>query len=139
MHGQRVVLDTNVFVAAGFRPGSASGRILDAVRSGALTLGRSDATRAETERIVRRIPPLGLNVILAIFRPADRFTDALRPDDFVSVPDPEDRKFAALAFAAGAVLIPNDEHLLGAEGEFHAVVPAAFLRRIASAADPGAP
>jgi predicted nucleic acid-binding protein len=139
MDGQRVVLDTNVFVAAGFRPGSASGRILDAVRSGALTMVWSDATRAETERIVRRIPPLGLNAFLDIFRPADRFTGALRPDDFVGVPDREDRKFAALAFAAGAVLITNDEHLLGAEGEFHAIAPAAFLRRIASAADPGAP
>jgi hypothetical protein len=42
----------------------------------------------------------------------DRFTGPTHPERFAFIPDPDDRKFAALADAAGAVLISNDEHLL---------------------------
>ena len=54
----RVVLDTNVIVAAGFQPGGASAWLLDAIRKGALRMIWDDATRRETEHIVHKIPPL---------------------------------------------------------------------------------
>jgi predicted nucleic acid-binding protein len=123
-----VVLDTNVFVAAGFNPRSASARIIEAVRRGAVPIVWSDATRAETERIMRRIPPLSADAFLDLFRSEDRFDGPADPDAFGHVPDAEDRKFAALAVAAGATVVSNDGHLLGAAGgELSVLSPGEFL------------
>jgi hypothetical protein len=47
-----------------------------------------------------------------LFRPEDRHTAVTHPERFAFIPDPDDRKFAALAHAAGATLISNDGHLL---------------------------
>jgi len=47
-----------------------------------------------------------------LFRPADRFTAATSPERFSFIPDPDDRKFGALAQAADAILISDDKHLL---------------------------
>jgi predicted nucleic acid-binding protein len=113
MSGPAVVLDTNVLVAAGFNPRSASARIVDAVKRGELRMVWNDATRREIERIVRKIPPLRAKAVTPLFRPEDRATVPTHPERFAEIPDPDDRKFAALAEATGAVLISNDEHLLG--------------------------
>jgi predicted nucleic acid-binding protein len=51
-----VVIDANVFVAAGFNASSASARIVGAVREGRLRLLWNTPTRNETETILRRIP-----------------------------------------------------------------------------------
>jgi len=107
-----VVLDSNVFVAAGFRPECHAGRIIDAVRAGHLRLVWSEATRRESAHVVRKIPRLRWERFEDLFRNADRVPDALDPDRFDYVPDPEDRKFAALAHAAGAALITQDDDLL---------------------------
>lgn len=113
MPGQAVVLDTNVFVAAGFNPRSASADVLEAVRDGRLRMVWNDATRREIEHILRSIPPLPARGLSDVFRPEDRFTEPTHAERFAMVPDPDDRKFAALAGATGATLISNDEHLLG--------------------------
>jgi uncharacterized protein len=107
-----VVLDTNVFVAAGFNPRSASAKILEAVRQGQLRMVWNDETRRETEHIMQQIPPLRAHVASDLFRPEDRYSAATYPERFAYIPDPDDRKFAALAHAAGAILITNDNHLL---------------------------
>jgi predicted nucleic acid-binding protein len=107
-----VVLDTNVFVAAGFNPHSASARIIEAVRDGRLRLVWTDATRAETRAVLQQIPPLSWQPFAALFRPSDRFTGGIPIGEFADVPDPADRKFAALAAAANAVLVTADDHLL---------------------------
>ena len=107
-----VVLDTNVFVAAGFNPQSASAHIVDAVMQGRIRMMWNDATRREIERIMQQIPPLRTIAAAERFRLADRFTGATHPERFGDIPDPDDRKFAALAQAAGAILISNDDHLL---------------------------
>jgi uncharacterized protein len=125
-----VVLDTNVFVAAAFKPAGDSGRVLDAVRSVALTLVWNDATRRETESILRRIPPVSWDAVAELFREESRFDSPTDPERFHSVADPDDRKFAALAAASGAALLSLDDHLLGArwEDEPIAITPARFLR-----------
>lgn len=110
-----VVLDTNVFVAAGFNARSASRKIVDAVKQDALQMVWNDATRGEIEHILNRIPPLRVVDVSELFRSEDRFGGETHPERFEHVPDPDDRKFAALAHAAAAVLISNDEHLLGVE------------------------
>ena len=111
-----VVIDTNVFVAAGLRPRSASARVLAAVRAGELRLVWDEATRGETERVVRRIPRLDWPAVAGLFAPEARWTAPTRSTDFLHVPDPDDRKFAALAAATGATLVTMDEHLLAARG-----------------------
>lgn len=117
-----VVLDTNVFVAAGFNPHSASARLLDAVKRGELRMVWNDATRHEIELIVRRIPPLRTYSIADLFRPEDRFTGATNSEQFMAIPDPDDRKFASLADGAGAILISNDDHLLQARDRMEVTV-----------------
>jgi predicted nucleic acid-binding protein len=107
-----VVLDTNVFVAALFNPGSDAGRILDAVRRGNLRMVWSDPTRRETRRILEQIPPLSWSSVSDLFREEDRHAGRTHPEAFGQIPDREDRKFAALAYAVGAILVTQDEHLL---------------------------
>ncbi len=110
-----VVLDTNVLIASAFRPGSGSGRVVRAVREGLLPLRWDPATRDETERLFRRIPPIDWGQIAALYREEGRVeVPPSAPGAFDGVPDPEDRKFAALARAAGAVLVSMDAHLLRA-------------------------
>ena len=127
-----VVLDTNVFVAGGFNSRSASAKILDAVKQGKVRMVWNDATRRETERIMRQIPPLRARDLAEIFRPADRFTGRTHPERFAFIPDPDDRKFAALVHAAGATLISNDEHLLSHRdrADLTVLTPGEFWRRL---------
>lgn len=126
-----IVADTNLFVAAGFNPASHSARVLAAVRAGTVRLVWDDATRRETEHVVEAIPPLRGTDLSALFLPAGRYDGPTRPDLFESVPDPADQKFAALAAAAGAVLVTSDRHLL--DGRPHpgveVLTPGEFLRR----------
>lgn len=126
-----VVLDTNVFVAAGFRPSSASGRILEAVRAGRIRMVWTDATRRETEAVVSRIPPLEPGRLLDVFADADRREEG-DESRYGHVPDPADRKFAALAGGTDAILVTSDAPLLGAAagGGFEAVTPSVFARRL---------
>jgi uncharacterized protein len=107
-----VVVDTNLFVAAGFNPGSDAARVLSAVRAGTLRLVWDEATRRETEHVVGKIPPLSGADLSGLFLPGGRHDGPTDPRAFGFIPDPADRKFAALAAATGAVLVTNDRHLL---------------------------
>jgi putative PIN family toxin of toxin-antitoxin system len=126
-----VVLDTNVFVAAGFNPRSAAAKIMAAVKQRQMRMVWNDATRREIERIMQKIPPLRAYAVAELFRPEDRFTAETHPEQFSAIPDPDDRKFAALAYAAGASLISNDAHLLAHQDPPDLVVltPGAFWKR----------
>lgn len=107
-----VVVDTNIFVGAGFRPDSASGGIIEAVRDGRLRMIWTDATRGETRRVLEKIPPLDWSVFEPLFVEAGRVEGAPDEGGLDWVHDESDRKFAALARAANAVLVTNDDHLL---------------------------
>ena len=91
------MLDTNVFVAAGFNRGSHSAWLVEAVRDGRLRMVWDNATRAEIEHVIRQIPRLSWTHIADLFRAEDRFGGSTHPEAFGFVPDPADRKFAALA------------------------------------------
>jgi predicted nucleic acid-binding protein len=110
--GECVVLDTNVFVAAGFNPRSSSAQILEAVSEGRLRHVWEPGTRGEVRAVLQQIPPLSRERRAGLFREGNRFDGEIRPEDFGYVSDPDDRKFLALADAADATLISNDEHLL---------------------------
>jgi putative PIN family toxin of toxin-antitoxin system len=126
----RVVLDTNVFVAAAFHPHSHAARILDAVREGRLRLIWNEATQRETRRILERIPPISWEPVADLFREEDQHCDPVYPGWFGQVRDPDDRKFGALAYAAGATLITQDDDLLEIRSNVSVpiVTPAEFLR-----------
>lgn len=128
-----VVLDTNILVAAGFSPGSASGRIVAAVERGVLVLVWNSATRRETERILRKIPPIRQEHFIPLFDAGYAFTGETDPGAFSAVTDPEDRKFAALAAAADVELISQDDHLLSVAncwpGRLRISSPRSFAQR----------
>lgn len=130
----KVVLDTNVIVAAGFEPAGHAARLLERVRRGELRAVWNDATRHGTERIVRTIPPLAAAAAALdeLYRPEDRCDAPADPAAFRFVPDPEDRKYLALATAAGATLVTLDEHLLGARDRASVPVlrPDEYLRTL---------
>ena len=112
MPHEAVILDTNVFVAAGFNPRSASARIVEQVRSGQLRMIWNDQTRRDTQHILSKIPPVSWSRVAELFREEDRFDGPTYPEKFDYIPDADDRKFAALSKATGVALITNDDHLL---------------------------
>jgi uncharacterized protein len=112
-----VVIDTNVFVAAAFNPESAAARILADLREGRFRLIWNEATRRETETIMRRIPRLDWRKFADLFRPQDEFTGPVELDPFAVISDPDDRKFAALSAAASAVLLTSDKLVLAQRGK----------------------
>jgi predicted nucleic acid-binding protein len=112
MDDTAIILDTNIFVAAGFNRASTSARIVERVRSGDLRMMWNEQTRRESQFIVNKIPPLSWEQISALFREEDRHEGKTAPEKFGYIPDEDDRKFAALAAATGAILITNDDHLL---------------------------
>lgn len=107
-----VILDTNVFVAAGFNPRSASAYVLEQVRLGRIHMIWSDETRAETQHIIEKIPPLSWTSVAEVFRAEHCHSGQTASDKFEFIPDPDDWKFAALAEATGAILLTNDTDLL---------------------------
>jgi uncharacterized protein len=112
----RVVLDTNVLVAAAYNPGSASRRVVDACLSGELAAVLSPALRREHELILARTVR-GQPYIEQIRRLLEsaEVVDPPRTPRVVAA-DPDDDKLVAAALAAGAVLVTNDAHLLGVAG-----------------------
>jgi len=135
MHGGKtdanVVIDTNVFVAAGFNADSHAAALLDGVRQGTFTMVWNDETRAETERVLKQIPPLAWSDFAKLFTSAGRYTGKTDKGRFALVEDPTDRKFAALAAATESTLVSNDDHLLSVRDEvdFAILTPRAFMGR----------
>lgn len=124
-----VILDTNVFVAAGFNADSASRRIINMIADDNLILVWNDQTRHETLTVVNSIPPLHDHDFAPLFTERGRFDGPTHPDDFQAVEDPTDRKFAALAHAADVVLVSADGDLLGPRAELPITVlrPSEFV------------
>jgi predicted nucleic acid-binding protein len=126
-----VVIDTNVFVAAGFNPRSASARVLDGVLEGRFRLVWNQPTRSETEMILRRIPRLDWQKFADLFRPEGEYTGPVDPAAFTAITDPDDRKFAALSAAANVPLVTSDKLVLAQPGKIgiEIVTPRDFLAR----------
>jgi putative PIN family toxin of toxin-antitoxin system len=112
----RVVLDTNVLVAAAYNPRSASRRVVEACLEGGLTPVVSGALRREYEFILGRAAR-GRPYQERIHQLLDG-TEVVEPEQTPRVvpDDPEDDKLVAAALAAGAVLVTNDAHLLAVAG-----------------------
>lgn len=114
----KVILDTNIFVAAGFNRRSSSRIIISMIEDEQIKMVWNQRTLSETRRIINQIPVLHWSRFVHIFREESEYTGETHPEDFDFIPDPEDRKFAALAAATGATLITNDTHFLNVREEF---------------------
>jgi len=112
----RVVLDTNVLVAAAYNPASASRRLVEACLDGELTPVLSPALRREYEFILDRAAR-GRPYLDRIHRLVDG-AEVVEPAQTprVVADDPEDDKLVSAALAAGAILVTNDAHLLAIAG-----------------------
>lgn len=113
---RRVVLDTNVLVAAAYNPASDSRRVVEACLSGELTAVLSLAIRREYEFILDRATrgrPYRDRLQLLLDGAA-----VVEPSGTprVVAEDPDDDKLVAAALAADAALVSNDAHLLGVAG-----------------------
>jgi len=117
MPAAAVILDTNVFVAAGFNPHSASAQIVEKVRSGQLRIIWNEPTRREVEHILSKIPRLSWGRVAALFREEDLYVGETYPERFGYIPDPDDRKFAALSEATGVTLLSRDDDLLSSRDQ----------------------
>lgn len=126
-----VVLDTNVFVAAGFNSQSHSARILEQVEDGRLHMVWNEVTRGEIRATLQRIPPLSWERVAPLFCHRTRFEREIDPEDYGFVPDPDDREFLALAEAADAILVSHDDDLLahGEQARVAVLTPAEFFYR----------
>ena len=126
----RVVLDTKVFVAAAFNPESHAARVIQAVCEGRLRLIWSEVTRRETRGVLKRIPPISWEPFEDLFREENRHGERVNPGWFGHVKDPDDRVFGALAYAAGATLLTQDEDLLEVRSGVNVPIltPAEFVR-----------
>ncbi len=114
----RIVLDTNVFIAACFNPGSASAKIIDLCLKGKHELILSPRLRKEAWMILKNIKARKefRERIRRLFRGASRVKPTQRV--FVIEEDPDDNKFLECALAGKAdYLITSDQHLLRL-GEF---------------------
>lgn len=109
----RVVLDTNVLVAAAYAENSASRQIVEACLRGDLVAVTSSTVRGEYEFILARaVRKPGYERSLTDLLES---LEAVEPEDVPrAVPeDPDDDKFLAAALAGKAEwLITNDRHLL---------------------------
>ena len=129
---QRVVLDTNVLVAAAYAESSASRRIVEACLGGDLAPVASSAVKEEYQFILAR----------AVRRPdyEQRLValldglELVEPDEVPPVvpEDPSDDKFLAAAVAGRAGwVVTSDRHLLALDpqGGVRIVSPGVFVER----------
>ena len=63
------IFDTNVFVGAGFNRQSASAELIEAVRTGEITLVWDAATQDETRRVLTKIPRVSWEAVTYLFLP----------------------------------------------------------------------
>ena len=122
------ILDTNIFVGGGFNRRSASARLLRAAADGDLQVIWCEATRAETQRILTKIPPLSWTVVADFFRPDGEWTAPLDLAAVDFVTDPDDRLFAALSVQAGVPVVSADDDLLTHVRRLDVWPPGPFLR-----------
>jgi putative PIN family toxin of toxin-antitoxin system len=121
--GVRIVVDTNVLIAAVRTPDSSSRRLLDAVAEGRATLLVSPPVFEEYRRILpRAVRSDERERILRAWIARGEPVNAGRGERAVP-DDADDDKFVELARAGKAdAIVSSDEHLLGAGGKLNVTV-----------------
>jgi predicted nucleic acid-binding protein len=73
----------------------------------------NESTRGEVRTVLEKIPSLSWEPVADLFCPQARFDAGTDTENYSFVPDPDDREFLALAEAVDAVLVSQDDDLLG--------------------------
>lgn len=126
-----VLLDTNVFLAAYWNPGSASARVIRACIEGRVRAVYTEPVQREAQRMLRQVKVSQdyLEWLEEFWERAAK-VDPVAVDD-VAIDDPDDRKFLEAA-AGGEVdfLATNDDHLLriGYLGRTEILTPGSLAR-----------
>ena len=128
----RIVLDTNVLVAAAYAPGSASRQIVESVLAGSLQAVLSPALRREYEHILgRALKNTGYEERLAELIAAAAVVEPTEVPRVVTEDRDDDQVIAAAVAGAAAAIVTADRHLLPLDG--HAgiciVTAGAFVAR----------
>jgi putative PIN family toxin of toxin-antitoxin system len=127
---RRVVLDTNVFIAARWNPRSASAALLRLCEEGKLQACYTSGIRAEVNLILRsvRAPQQFKESVERVFAGGKFVARAPRVNAVKD--DPDDNKYLACALAATAALVTSDRHLLQMNGwrGVRVMSPGAFER-----------
>lgn len=108
----KVVIDTNLIIAARWNPGSSSNRIINMVIEGKVSAVYTTAIKNENLHILEKVKPPKdyLDKILKFYR-ISRKVDAKRKIDIC--PDKADNRFLEAAVAGKAsYIISSDRHLL---------------------------
>jgi predicted nucleic acid-binding protein len=107
----RIVLDTNILVSGLLSASGPPAWILEALLAGELTLALDAANREEYERVLQRsefsLPPARVNEVLTAVEQG-AFQVVAAPRLGVSLPDPDDEPFLAVAQATGSILVTGN-------------------------------
>lgn len=114
----RLVIDTNVFIAAVRAPDSSSRKLLDAVAAGEARLLVSPPVFREYQQVLpKAVQSQDRERLIRGWLSGAEAVAADRGERVV-VDDPDDDKFVELAVAGKAdAIVSNDEHLLGLGGK----------------------
>ncbi|MDB5186154.1 MAG: hypothetical protein JWL85_677 [Candidatus Saccharibacteria bacterium] len=128
-----VVIDTNVFIAAAFNPHSSAAQVIEAAQEGTLKIVWDEKTKHETQKLVTQIPMTRKKwpKFEKLFQGSVKHHTKIAPEAFKdTVKDRDDRKFAALAKDTGAIIVTNDDDLLGTKNQTGLTVmtPGEFVR-----------
>lgn len=130
-----VVLDTNIIISAGIKPGSNPARIVDAALAGAIVPVVCPTIITEYVEVVNRakfkkwrFPPLWLTALINGSHLVDQ---DLAPWPKAG-PDPDDLIFLALAHRTGAVLVTGnlDDYPLDIRPPVEVISPDAYLKHL---------
>jgi len=108
-----VLLDTNVFIAGYWSPGSASARIIRACVEGRIQAHYSPQVKAEADKLLRtaKIPDAYIRSLEDFWAAAEEVQGVSAGP--VRVEDPDDQKFLEAALGGETdFLVTNDRHLL---------------------------
>ena len=137
----RIVLDTNVLVAALLSPFGAPARVLDLILAGEVRLACDDRILAEYRQVLARpkwqFPRQSVADLLA-YLSAEAEPIVARPLP-VNLPDPADPPFLEVAVQAEAPLVTGNRRHFPEEawGGLRVLSPAEFLAWLGSAGEPG--
>lgn len=112
-HIVTIILDTNVFVAAYWKPSGTSARLMSACIQGRLEAHSTEALERETRYILGKIKakPEFMSRVDAYFSRATKVEPAEVKN--TSTEDPDDQKFLEAARGAGTdFIVSSDDHLL---------------------------
>jgi putative PIN family toxin of toxin-antitoxin system len=134
MPGLRVVLDTNVLVSGLAYPASIPGRIVSVWRQGGLEVALSRFILDEMERMLPRMPRIGLTPgeIRDLVDSLMFLADVIEPDaeQEPGLRDAADQQVLATLRASHAdYLVTGDKDLLELAGRYPIVTPAEFWER----------